>query len=63
MRAQFFSPVMYGLFHPGVVPERDAKAYDNKDVKSTLGHYLRYDFSAISFYMADYKKGDTWCRP
>ncbi|KAF2357380.1 Chondroitin N-acetylgalactosaminyltransferase [Trinorchestia longiramus] len=51
---QFFSPVMYGLYHPSVVDDATSAAYINRDIKSTLGHYLRYDFSAISFYMSDY---------
>ncbi|XP_018013658.1 chondroitin sulfate synthase 2 [Hyalella azteca] len=51
---QFFSPVMYGLYHPNVVEDATASAYTSREIKSTLGHYLRYDYSAISFYMSDY---------
>ena len=52
---QVYSPVVYGLYHPGVVDDR--LAYTNQEVRSTLGRYRIYDYSVVSFYMVDYKKG------
>lgn len=54
---QFFSPVMYGLYHPLVVDDAASQYYSNMDIRSNVGHFLRYDFSAISFFMSDYIKG------
>ena len=56
---QVFSPVVFGLYPSSMVDDKDTKAYANKEIRSTVGHYLSYDYSAISFYMTDYKKGEA----
>ena len=53
---QVFSPMAWGMYHPKVIPEGEAKAYADMDVRANIGHFLRYDFTSIAFYLSDYKK-------
>ncbi|CAL4137218.1 unnamed protein product, partial [Meganyctiphanes norvegica] len=49
---QVFSPVPFAFYHPGVI--EDVGAYDKKDVNRNVGHFARYNFHHISFYVSDY---------
>lgn len=49
---QVFSAVPFSQYHPEIVPDQDA--YRKFDVNRNIGHFDRYNFDHISFYVGDY---------
>lgn len=53
--AQVFSAVPFSQYHPEIASDQDA--YRKLDVNRNIGHFDRYNFDHISFYVGDYMAG------